>query len=142
MHHFSDQIERLLVIILLILFGGSLVNGLLDHLTWPGALVGLAFIFMIRPLAGWLGLIGVSITKKEKAAISFFGIRGIGSFYYLAFALHKVEFKNTEELWSITGFVVLVSIILHGISATPVMKYLDLRRLKAGMEEDEFLEMK
>ena len=139
LHDFTDQLERLLVVILLIVFGGSLVYGLLDHLTWAGALVGLVFVFIVRPLAGWVGLLGVRITKKERAAISFFGIRGIGSFYYLAFALYKVEFKNTEALWSITGFVVLVSIILHGITATPVMKYLDLRRIKEGRKEDEFL---
>ncbi len=139
LHDFTDQLERLLVVVLLIAFGGALVNGLLDHLTWTGALVGLAFIFVVRPLAAWVGLLGVRITKKEKAAISFFGIRGIGSFFYLAFALYKVDFRDTEALWSITGFVVLVSIILHGILAMPVMRYLDLRRIKDGRKEDELL---
>ncbi|HSI90700.1 MAG TPA: hypothetical protein VK927_06250, partial [Adhaeribacter sp.] len=74
------------------------------------------------------------------AAISFFGIRGIGSFFYLAFALHKIDFAHANELWSITGFVVLVSIFLHGVISTPAVKYLDRLRRKEGRRDDEMVE--
>jgi NhaP-type Na+/H+ or K+/H+ antiporter len=59
--------------------------------------------------------------------IAFFGIRGIGSFYYLAYATATVTFPNSAELWALIGFVVIVSVVVHGISATPVMKRLDRR---------------
>jgi sodium/hydrogen antiporter len=130
LHDFTDQVERLLMVIVLIPFGGSLIKGLLDDLTWPGALLGLGLLFIIRPLASMLGLIGTNVNLKEKLAISFFGIRGIGSFYYLSFALYKTSFTQAGELWSIVSFVVVVSIVMHGITAFPVMRYLDLRRLK------------
>jgi NhaP-type Na+/H+ or K+/H+ antiporter len=130
MHDFTDQMERLLMVIVLIPFGGSLVKGMLDSLTWQLALIGLALLFIIRPFSSWVGLIGTNISIKEKMAISFFGIRGIGSFYYLSFAMYKTVFSEEEEVWALVSFIVVVSIFLHGITAYPVMRYLDLRRLK------------
>jgi NhaP-type Na+/H+ or K+/H+ antiporter len=130
MHDFTDQMERLLLVIVLIPFGGSLAKGMLDDLTWQGALIGLALLFIIRPVSSWLGLLGSKVSTKEKLAISFFGIRGIGSFYYLSFAMYKTSFPDSEEIWSIVSFIVVVSIFLHGITAYPIMRHLDLRRLK------------
>jgi NhaP-type Na+/H+ or K+/H+ antiporter len=130
MHDFTDQMERMLLVVVLIPFGGSLVKGMLDELTWQGAVVGLVFLFIIRPFSSWVGLIGTTVSLKEKMAISFFGIRGIGSFYYLSFAMYKTTFGQEEEVWAVVSFIVVVSIFLHGITAFPVMRYLDLRRLK------------
>jgi sodium/hydrogen antiporter len=134
MHDFINQIERIVMVILLMLFGGSLVSGLLDHLTWQGALIGLAFLFVIRPLTTLPSLIGTRSTAREKVAISFFGIRGIGSFYYLSFALNEYDFEEVNELWSVVGFVVMVSIILHGVTASRAMRKLDVERKKEGIE--------
>jgi len=127
MHDFSDQIERLLIVVILILFGGALVNGLFKTLTWQGALVGLALLFIIRPLSGMMALFRTRSSMAERWVISFFGIRGIGSLYYLAFAIDEDVFDNVEELWAIAGFIVLVSIVMHGMLATPVMNWLDKR---------------
>jgi NhaP-type Na+/H+ or K+/H+ antiporter len=127
MHDFSDQIERLLIVTLLILFGGALVTGLLDELTWQGALLGCLLVFVIRPLVGYLSLLGTDTNPFERRIISFFGIRGIGSFFYLAYAIEHGGFAEREELWSIAGFTVLLSVVLHGVLATPVMRELDRR---------------
>ncbi|WP_238433305.1 hypothetical protein [Micromonospora tarensis] len=54
-----------------------------------------------------------------------FGIRGVGSFYYLAYATTKADFPQAELLWATVGLVVLVSVVVHGITATPVMQLLD-----------------
>jgi NhaP-type Na+/H+ or K+/H+ antiporter len=62
---------------------------------------------------------------KEKWAVGFYGIRGIGSFFYLAFALNETDFANDQQLWSLVAFVVLVSILGHGLSANYVMKRLE-----------------
>lgn len=69
---------------------------------------------------------------REKLAISFFGIRGIGSFFYLSFALDKVTFVDADQLWAVVGFIVLVSVVLHGVTATKSMSYLDYRRSRSG----------
>ncbi len=136
MHDFVNQIERIIMVTLLIVFGGSLVTGLLDHLTWKGVLVGLGFLFIIRPVTAMLGLVGVkNCSWREKLSISFFGIRGIGSFFYLAFALKQVSFADAEQLWSVVGFIVMMSIMLHGVTASWVMRYLDSSREKGEIKD-------
>ncbi len=125
MHSFSDQIERILIVILLIFFGGAIVNGLLNALTWQGALLGLLLVVVMRPLVGMLTLYNSEASWGERWVISGFGIRGIGSFFYIAYALEKADFAQSEQIWAIGGFVVLVSIFIHGILATPVMNWLD-----------------
>ena len=137
LHAFTDQLERILLAILLILFGGSLVEGILDHLTWTMAILGLLFILLIRPLSGWLGLIGVPFQTQHKWAISFFGIRGIGSFFYLSFALSEADFVYQEEIWSLTAFVVLVSILLHGLTASFIMGRLKLDEPESEKKHDQ-----
>lgn len=121
LHDFTDQIERILVAIVLILFGGSLVNGILQYLTWPMALIGIAFVVLVRPLTGLIGLIRTRLHIKEKLTISFFGIRGIGSFFYLSFALKQTYFEFGNELWSLVSFIVVLSLIIHGFTATSTM---------------------
>src|SRR5215217_1553702 len=128
MHDFAEQVERLFTVGLLLLLGGALVNGLLAPLTWGGALVGLTLLFVIRPLAGWLALRGAPGTRAEHGVIGFFGIRGIGSLYYLSYALASADFPQPEQMWAIAGLVILVSVVMHGIAATPVMQRLDSAR--------------
>ncbi|MCR5889274.1 cation:proton antiporter [Hymenobacter sp. J193] len=125
MHEFTDQLERLLIVVILILFGGALVRGLLEPLTWRGVGLGLFLLFLLRPMGGMLTLWRSRLNWREQLVISFFGIRGIGSFFYLAYAINKQAFPDARELWAITGFTVLASIILHGVLATPVMNWLD-----------------
>ena len=123
LHDFAEVTERLVMAILLVLFGGAIATGLFDALTWRGALVALALVALVRPIAGLVGLVGY---PPERTAIAFFGIRGIGSFYYLSYAVNRAEFAGAETVWSIVGFAVLVSIVVHGVTAAPVMA--DLRR--------------
>jgi len=47
-------------------------------------LTALVIVFIIRPVAGWISLVGSGHPIKERGLLSFFGIRGIGSFYYIA----------------------------------------------------------
>lgn len=125
MHDFTEQIERVGMMVLLLLFGGALVGGLLRPLGWTDVVAALAIILVVRPLAGWLGLWGSNIPRGERLTLSFFGIRGVGSFYYLAYALNHAEFAATDRLWALVGLVVLLSILLHGLTVTPVMRRLD-----------------
>lgn len=66
---------------------------------------------------------------RERAAVAFFGIRGIGSIYYLAFGVnHLGNGPYSARLWAIGGLVITVSIVVHGVLAKPVMRYVDARR--------------
>lgn len=122
LHSFTDQMERMLLAVLLIFFGGTLVGGVLGPLTFKMALVSIGFLLLVRPLTSFLSLLGSSTSPAEKLAISFFGIRGMGSIYYLAFAFEEVKFAQQDVLWAMVSFTVLISIILHGLTATPIMK--------------------
>lgn len=128
LHEFSEQLERLLMMLILVLFGVSLEGGLLEVLTWSGLVTGLLVLLVVRPVAGLVGLLGTTMPTGERLILSFFGIRGIGSFYYLAYALNETVFEAEEELWAVTSFIVLVSIVLHGITVTPIIRRLDSRR--------------
>ncbi len=130
MHAFSDQIERLLVALLLLLFGGSIAEGLLQALTSQDLILGTLLVLVIRPIVGWLTLGHTGISGLKRGIIASYGIRGIGSMFYVAYGLQQVSFADPARIWALTGWTILLSIVLHGISATPVMKQLD-RRLAA-----------
>lgn len=125
LHDFAEQIERLLTVLLLLLLGGAVVGGLLAPLTLPAALAGLALIFVVRPLAAFAALRGAPGRPSEHWVIATFGIRGVGTFYYLAYAVTHADFPNEPLLWATAAFVVVVSVVLHGVAATPVMRHLD-----------------
>ncbi len=122
-----DQIEQAALGFFLIAFGGVLATGGLQDLTWTGVLISLALIFVIRPLAGIVGFLPTKLPWEEKAAISYFGIRGVGSLYYLAYAHNSGDFSGIDTVWSIINFTILVSIVLHGISVKPVLNWVDQR---------------
>jgi len=128
-HDYAVMVERLVMAAVLVLFGGAIVGGLFDPLTWLHVAVGLIVVFVVRPVAGILGLLGTGLDWKERFVIAAFGIRGIGSFYYLAFALNEASFDEMEliiaanELWAFVGFVVLTSIVVHGVSASVIMRW-------------------
>jgi NhaP-type Na+/H+ or K+/H+ antiporter len=136
MHDFAEQVERLLMMLVLVLLGGAVAGGLLDSLTWKEMAFGLALVFVVRPLAGWIGLIGAPHSMRERAVVAFFGIRGIGSFYYLAYGLNHGDFHGWDRLWAIAGFVVLCSILVHGVTATPLMTRIDAWRRRKVLHED------
>jgi NhaP-type Na+/H+ or K+/H+ antiporter len=111
LHAFAEQIERLLMMILLVFFGAAIAEGSIFGALSLNVVLTVALILcVVRPISGWIGLIGFPATAGEKAVISFFGIRGIGSIYYLAFALGQAKFEGTQILWVTVCFAVLSSI--------------------------------
>ncbi|MGH2474687.1 MAG: cation:proton antiporter [Candidatus Limnocylindrales bacterium] len=132
LHASSESIERLVSAALLVLLGGAVVDGALAPLTLRGAALGIAVVLLVRPIAGWLALLRTTMPQSERWALAFFGIRGIGSVYYLAHALNEAEFADADQLWAIVAFVILVSVLVHGVSAAPLMKRVDARREEAS----------
>ncbi|MFF8653677.1 cation:proton antiporter [Streptomyces huasconensis] len=131
LHDFVEQVERLLTAALLFLLGAFIALGGLAPLTWQGAVTGLLLLLVVRPLAGWAGLLGSRLRGRERRVVAGYGIRGIGSLYYLAYALGQQDFFVPErELWAVVTFTVLVSVVLHGVTAGPVVARLD--RWRAG----------
>lgn len=127
MHDLTEQVERLAMMVLLLLFGGALVSGLLRPLQWVDVAAAVAILLIVRPVGGIIALMGFKASQSEKRTIAFFGIRGVGSFYYLAYGLNHLEIDEGARLWAIVGMVALLSILLHGVTVTPAMRMLDRR---------------
>jgi sodium/hydrogen antiporter len=132
LHEFVGQLEHMLTWMVLLLLGAALTDGLLASLTWRGALVAALLVLVVRPLAGLLSLYRSGMAPLERYATAFFGVRGIGSVYYLAFAAGQADFPERRELWSTVAFAVVLSVVVHGMTATPVMRRLDRSRARAA----------
>ncbi|MDG6078032.1 sodium:proton antiporter [Erythrobacter litoralis] len=135
-HHFIDQIEQIVLVAVLFGFGAMLASGVLDALDWNDVLVGLALIFLIRPLAG---LLSESLSKLRfpgKLAIAFLGVRGMGSIYYLSYGQNNGNFLQMPELWAVASFTILASIIVHGIVAGPFIAAVERRGFHVHLGEN------
>lgn len=116
LHDFVETLERALTAILLLGIGAAL-PALLSALDWQGVAISFALIFIIRPIAAWLSLRGTELNRRAKMVVSFYGIRGIGSVYYLAYAGSHIELIDKAELWAIVAFTIVASTIIHGFTA-------------------------
>lgn len=137
MHEVTERLERLLTLMLLLLLGVSLTNGLLTDLTWGGVAVGVLLVFVIRPAAGWVALwmrhedehcgSDRRLTRADRAVLSFFGVRGIGTVYYIAYATGHGDFP-AGPLWSTAAFTIMLSVLVHGALAGAALDWLDKRQ--------------
>ena len=141
MHDVTEQIERLAMMVLLLLFGGALVSGLLASVTWTDAAVALVILLVIRPLTGMIGLAGLQADRSERLTLAFFGIRGVGSIYYLAYGLNHIDVAGGTRLWGLVGLVVLFSIVLHGLTVTPIMRSLDRQQGRDPDRDDPLTDL-
>jgi len=86
---------------------------------------------VVRPVAVYVGLLGTPVKGSQRRLMGWFGIRGIGSLYYLLYAInHDIERALAHQLLSITLAVIVASVVAHGVSVTPLMKRYEAR--KAG----------
>ena len=124
---FNEQLEKLAELALVLMVGAMLAYAPpLPAVWWFVPLM----LVVLRPLAVVVSLPGEGLSGPQQAMIGWFGIRGIGSVYYLLFALrHGIEPSIAETLVSLTLWTVAASIVAHGLTAQPLMRrYLGLRR--------------
>ncbi|WP_318246575.1 hypothetical protein WGT02_25265 (plasmid) [Rhizobium sp. T1470] len=75
-----------------------------------------------------VSLIGSGHRSAEKLIVSIFGIRGLGSIYYLAYASGKAPFERLDVIWATVFLIILISVVVHGVAVTPVMRWIDSER--------------
>jgi len=117
---FGAHLERLSEMLLVFLLGGMLAFQF-----WNWQTVSLAiFLFLVaRPLSVYVTLAGTNTTWKLRSMIGWFGVRGIGSIYYLMYAIqHGLDQNHAKELTQFTLVVITLSIIVHGTSVKPIME--------------------
>lgn len=116
---FNEQLERIAELVIVLVVGAMLPYANID---WPTIVFLVLLFFVLRPLSVWLGLLGASVSGDQRLLIAWFGIRGIGSIFYLMFALnHGLTGPLAELIVTVTLAAVTASIILHGVSVTPLM---------------------
>lgn len=128
---FGDTAERILEILLVVIVGICLAV----HWDFRAIPLALVFFFVIRPLFAQLFLFKTPTGKMQRLLLGWFGIRGIGSLYYLSYALNHGWNTQTEETVALTISVVAISILLHGITAQPILNYYE-RRILAKSSRD------
>ncbi|CAA9352003.1 MAG: Na+/H+ antiporter [uncultured Nocardioidaceae bacterium] len=136
LHDFIEQIERLLTILVLLLLGAAAVGGMLSGIGWRELAFVALVLLVVRPAAGLLGLAGGRGTRSQRAAIAFFGVRGVGSIYYVAYGLGAATFAGADDVFAVVGLVVIGSVLLHGTTAGPVMARLEPRVGTVGRREN------
>ena len=123
---FNEQFERVAEVALVLVVGA-----MLPGVTWPthGAWFLVVLLVAIRPLAVWLSLRRAGLSGLQVAFMSWFGIRGVGSLYYLCFAIaFGGSGEEMRDLSDLTLLVIATSIVVHGISVTPLMRFYERRR--------------
>ena len=123
---FNTQLERVAEVGVVIVVGALLAQ--VDFSVEVLWFVPLLFL-VIRPLAVLIGLVGTRVTRSQRRLMAWFGIRGIGSIYYLMYAIsHGLDETTAKHLLSVTVAVVVASVLAHGISVTPLMQRYERRR--------------
>jgi len=131
---FTEQIEKLLEVTTIIILGTILlIEPMLKYAGQSLLIAGALFLF-IRPLGTWLTMIGSDLHKSTRSLMGWFGIRGLGSLYYMTYSLGKgITGSAGEQIAWITYTVVVLSVISHGITAYPLMAWYE--SLKEGRQE-------
>lgn len=127
LHDFSEQLEYLFLVVLLLALGIAVAQGLCAGIGWQQIALALLLLLIIRPLAGIVGLWRSGLPAAHRLSIAALGIRGIGTVYYLAYGLNHSVIEETvaRELWALAAMIIILSVILHGIAAPRIMKHLD-----------------
>ena len=127
---FKEHLERLSEMVLVLMVGGTLFRS-----SWTWEAIGLAlFVFLVaRPVSVFASLLGTATSWRIRGMTGWFGVRGIGSLYYLMYAIqHGLPETLALQLIQLTLIVVALSIVLHGITVKPAMRHFWQRSKQAS----------
>lgn len=120
---FTIELESIAEAVVMTMIGGVLATLPGPLFTWRTVALTAILFLAVRPAAVALSLIGSSATPTQRRLTAWFGIRGIGSFYYLAFVIEHGPSGVVRPLASPVLAIVTASVIAHGVSATPLMNW-------------------
>jgi NhaP-type Na+/H+ or K+/H+ antiporter len=116
---FKEHLERLSEMLLILLVGGMMFS---DSWSWRAVALAVFLFLVARPVSALASLLGTRTSWPIRGMVSWFGVRGIGSLYYLMYAIqHGLPGALALELIQLTLIVVTLSILAHGISVKPMM---------------------
>ncbi|WP_434674865.1 cation:proton antiporter [Pseudomonas sp. D3-10] len=122
---FGSLVERSMEVFLVTLLGVVLAT----HWDWRALAVGALLFAVIRPLSVWVMPWGRLLDHPQRLLIGWFGIRGIGSLFYLFYALnHDVQSEVAQQCINLTLSVVALSILVHGVTTQPALAWYERRK--------------
>jgi NhaP-type Na+/H+ or K+/H+ antiporter len=123
---FKEHLERLSEVLLILLVGGMLF---IDSWSWRAVGFAVFLFVVVRPVSVLLGMLGSGASWRMRGLIGWFGVRGIGSLYYLMYVIqHGLPQPLALQLIQLTLVVVTLSIVAHGASVKPLMNQFWRRR--------------
>jgi NhaP-type Na+/H+ or K+/H+ antiporter len=132
---FTERVEKLLEVGTILILGSMLLIDPMIKYAGEALLVAGLLLFVIRPVGVWISMLGSPIPPPTRWLFGWFGIRGVGSLYYLTYVFGKgLQGELGERIAWITYITVVISVILHGISATPLINWYE-RHIK-GTSQD------
>ncbi|WP_269508985.1 cation:proton antiporter [Burkholderia sp. IMCC1007] len=120
---FTIELERIAEALVMTMIGSVLGTLPTPLVTWGAVALAVLLFAVVRPVAVLATLTGSRATHAQRRLMAWFGIRGIGSFYYLLFALEHGPSTVVRPLAAPVLAVVSASVIAHGVSATPLMDW-------------------
>jgi len=124
LHEVTTVIEKLGELSVLLLMGSVLPIGGVLELGWRVLVAALGLILVVRPLSVLISLLPSGLPWRQRLFVAWFGIRGIGSIYYLGFAFAVLTPVDAESLFSVVAVAILASVVLHGVSSTVLTRRL------------------
>ena len=123
-HAGAELVEKFAELALVLLLGSTLTLAGLQQPGWSGWLLVPVLLVLIRPAAVLVSLLGSGTERPERLFIGWFGVRGIGSLYYVAVAIGLTDLADGEAatLFWTTAICVVASIVVHGVTASTLSR--------------------
>lgn len=133
--NFAEQAGRVLEVAVVVAVGSMLSPAVLS---WDAALLVAILFVVARPVAVWVGLVGSGVVGLQRRLVGWFGVRGVGSVYYLAFAVTQgFGGPDAGRVAQLVLAAVAASVIAHGVSVTPLMNLYSRTRGEADRKTRE-----
>lgn len=124
-YHFAKQVQDLLLGLLLLGLGGLTIVFWEQVFSWQSCIFALIVLFVIRPACTYISLYRSRTLRNERSVLAFFGIRGVGSIYYLAYAHNQLGDGVSASLWGAVICTIILSLIIHGSAAGLLLNYFE-----------------
>lgn len=121
---FMEGVGQLLTMFSFLVFGALMLPDGLEHMTWRAVVLALLFLTVVRMVPIWVSLLGTGLVLREKLFLGWFGPRGLASILFTLFMIDEFDFPGEQELLACVSMTVFLSIILHGMSAAPLSKWI------------------
>ncbi|CAB3750833.1 cation:proton antiporter [Paraburkholderia humisilvae] len=119
---FAVEIEQSVELVLMLLIGSVVSAHWRELLEWRAIWPTLALLFVVRPLSTLAALAGSNATWPQRLLAGWLGIRGVGAFYYLLFAIERLQRVAQDAALAVVMAAIVGSVLLHGVSATLLLR--------------------